>query len=148
MDRGIVSEANLATIRKREGQYLVGTPRSKRKEFEPGLQEETGWEQVRDEVQVKLIPIPGGQETFILCKTEGRQKKEQAIRERFTKRIGESRQAAEGWAPEESRQNSCADWTDSGFASAVCGFVLRECEGRIGPTKRSVGGQARTAAMA
>lgn len=87
MDRGIVSEANLATIRKREGQYLVGTPRSKMQEFEPRLQEETGWEQVRDEVQVKLIPIPGGQETFILCKTEGRQKKEQAIRERFTKRI-------------------------------------------------------------
>jgi transposase len=87
MDRGIVSEANLAAIRKREGQYLVGTPRSKMKEFEPRLKEETGWEQVRAEVQVKLIPIPGGQETFILCKTEGRQKKEQAMRERFTKRI-------------------------------------------------------------
>lgn len=87
MDRGIVSEANLAAIRKREGQYLVGTPRSKMKEFEPRLKEESGWEQVRDEVQVKLIPIPGGQETFILCKTEGRQKKEQAIRERFTQRI-------------------------------------------------------------
>jgi hypothetical protein len=25
-DRGIVSEANLAGIRQREGQYLVGTP--------------------------------------------------------------------------------------------------------------------------
>jgi transposase len=87
MDRGIVSEANLAAIRKRDGQYLVGTPRSKMKEFEPRLKEETGWEQVRAEVQVKLIPIPGGQETFILCKTAGRQKKEQAIRERFTKRI-------------------------------------------------------------
>src|SRR2546429_25076 len=36
------------------------------------------WEQVRDEVQVKLISIPGGQETFILCKTERRQRKEHA----------------------------------------------------------------------
>ena len=87
MDRGIVSEANLAAIRKREGQYLVGPPRSQMKEFEPRLKEEAGWEQVREEVQVKLIPIPGGQETFILCKTEGRQKKEQAIRERFRQRI-------------------------------------------------------------
>jgi transposase len=87
MDRGIVSEANLAAIRKREGQYLVGTPRSKMKEFEAHLQEKTNWEQVRDEVQVKLIATPEGQETFILCKTEGRQKKEQAIRNRFATRI-------------------------------------------------------------
>ena len=87
MDRGIVSEANLAAVRKRDGQYLVGTPRSKMKEFEPHLKEEAHWEQVRDEVQVKLISTPGGQETFILCKTEGRQKKEQAIRNRFASRI-------------------------------------------------------------
>lgn len=87
MDRGIVSEANLAAIRKREGQYLVGTPRSKMKEFESHLAEKANWEQVRDEVQVKLIPTPEGQETFILCKTEGRQKKEQAIRNRFATRF-------------------------------------------------------------
>jgi transposase len=87
MDRGIVSEANLAAIRKREGQYLVGTPRSKMKEFEGHLKDEAHWERVREEVQVKLISIPGGQETFILCKTEGRQQKEQAIRNRFATRI-------------------------------------------------------------
>jgi len=87
MDRGIVSEANLAAIRKRDGQYLVGTPRSKMKEFEAHLKQEANWEQVRDEVQVKLISIPGGQETFILCKTEGRQRKEHAIRNRFSRRM-------------------------------------------------------------
>jgi transposase len=87
MDRGIVREANLAAIRKRQGQYLVGTPRSKMKEFESHLAEKANWEQVRDEVQVKLIPTPEGQETFILCKTEGRQKKEQAIRNRFATRL-------------------------------------------------------------
>ena len=87
MDRGIVSEANLAAIRKRDGQYLVGTPRSQMQEFETQLQEESHWEQVRDEVQVKLISIPGGAETFILCKTEGRQQTEQAIRNRFATRM-------------------------------------------------------------
>jgi transposase len=87
MDRGIVREANLAAIRKRQGQYLVGTPRSKMKELESHLAEKANWEQVRDEVQVKLIPTPEGQETFILCKTEGRQKKEQAIRNRFATRL-------------------------------------------------------------
>src|SRR6266481_5460197 len=33
MDRGIVSEENLAAIRKRGGQYLVGTPRRQMKRF-------------------------------------------------------------------------------------------------------------------
>lgn len=60
MDRGVVSEANLAAIRKRDGQYLVGTPRSQMKEFEQHLKEEANWEQVRDEVQVKLISIQVG----------------------------------------------------------------------------------------
>jgi transposase len=34
MDRGIVSEENLAAIRKRGGQYLVGTPRRQTKRLE------------------------------------------------------------------------------------------------------------------
>jgi hypothetical protein len=45
-----VSEANLAAIRKRGGQYLVGTPRSRMKEFERQLREESNWEQVRPQV--------------------------------------------------------------------------------------------------
>jgi hypothetical protein len=36
-DRGIVSEENLAAIRKRDGQYLTGTPRSQMKQFEADL---------------------------------------------------------------------------------------------------------------
>jgi hypothetical protein len=64
-----------AAIRQREGQYLVGTPRSQMKEFELYLKEETHWEKVREEVRVKLISIPGGTETFLLRKTECRQQK-------------------------------------------------------------------------
>src|SRR3982074_3103711 len=36
-DRGVVSEENLVAIRKRGGQYLVGTTRSKLKQFEQAL---------------------------------------------------------------------------------------------------------------
>jgi len=43
-DRGVVSEENLALLRWRNGQYLVGTPRSKLKRFERELLE-GGWEQ-------------------------------------------------------------------------------------------------------
>jgi transposase len=83
MDRGIVSEENLAAIRKRGGQYLVGTPRSQMKQFEAELLKDD-WIQVRPEVAVKKVAIPNGEETYILCRTTGRKKKEQAIRHRFS----------------------------------------------------------------
>ncbi len=82
-DRGIVSEENLAAIRKRGGQYLTGTPRSQMKQFEAELLKED-WTQVRPEVEVKKVPIPQGQETYILCRTSGRKEKEKAIRNRFS----------------------------------------------------------------
>jgi transposase len=85
-DRGIVSEANLAAIRKPGGQYLVGTPRSQMKQFEQELLKDD-WMQVRPDVEVKKLAIPQGEETFILCRTAGRKEKEKAIRSRFCARM-------------------------------------------------------------
>jgi len=85
-DRGIVSEENLQAIRKRGGQYLVGTPRSQMKRFEAELLKED-WTQVRPEVEVKKVAIPQGEETYILCRTAGRKEKEKAIRNRFSTRM-------------------------------------------------------------
>src|ERR1700758_2599736 len=85
-DRGIVSEENLAAIRKRGGQYLVGTPRSHMKRFEEELLKDD-WIQVRPEVEVKKVAIPQGEETYILCRTSGRKEKEKAMRNRFSARI-------------------------------------------------------------
>jgi transposase len=82
-DRGIVSEENLAAIRKRDGQYLTGTPRSQMKQFEAELLKED-WTQVRPEVEVRKVAIPQGEETYILCRTSGRKEKEKAIRNRFS----------------------------------------------------------------
>src|SRR5438477_3035871 len=82
-DRGIVSEANLAAIRKGGGQYLVGTPRSQMKQFETELLKED-WTRVRPEVEVKKVAIAEGEETYILCRTAGRKEKEKAIRSRFS----------------------------------------------------------------
>jgi transposase len=86
LDRGIVSEANLTAIRKRGGQYLVGTPRSQMKRFEQELLKDD-WTQVRPDVEVKKVSIPQGEETFILCRTAGRKEKEKAIRNRFSARM-------------------------------------------------------------
>jgi transposase len=85
-DRGIVSEENLQAIRKRGGQYLVGTPRSQMKQFEAELLKDD-WTQVRPEVEVKKVAIPQGEETYILCRTRGRKEKEKAIRNRFSTRM-------------------------------------------------------------
>jgi transposase len=82
-DRGIVSEENLVAIRQRGGQYLVGTPRSQMKQFEAELLKDD-WTQVRPEVKVKKAGIPQSEETYILCRTDGRQKKEKAIRNHFS----------------------------------------------------------------
>src|SRR5437868_550404 len=88
-DRGIVSEENLAAIRKRGGQYLVGTPRWQMKRFEAELMKED-WTQVRPEVEIKQVAIPQGEETYILCRTAGRKEKEKAIRNRFSARMEEA----------------------------------------------------------
>src|ERR1700747_1085554 len=85
-DRGVVSEENLVAIRKRGGQYLVGTARSKLKQFEKELLKDD-FEKIRPEVEAKQIQIPGGEETYILCRTVGRKEKEKAIRNRFVAKI-------------------------------------------------------------
>jgi len=90
-DRGIVSEENLQAIRRRGGQYLVGTPRSQMKQFEEELLKDD-WTQVRPEVEVKKVAIPQGEETYILCRTAGRKEKEKAIRTRFSTRMEDALQ--------------------------------------------------------
>jgi transposase len=85
-DGGIVSEENLAAIRKRGGQYLTGTRRSQMKRFEEELLKED-WTRVRPEVEVKKVAIPQGEETYILSRTAARKEKEKAMRSRFFNRM-------------------------------------------------------------
>ncbi len=87
MDRGMVSEEHLEFLRQRGAKYLVGTPKSMLKRFEREMTE-AGWEQVAPGVTVKLCSAPQGEEeTFILCRSEGRKEKEQAILNRFIERL-------------------------------------------------------------
>jgi transposase len=85
-DRGIASEEHLAAVRKRGGQYLVGTPRSKLKDFERQLLEGNG-QQVLPEVEVKLVDTPDGEESYVLCRTQARKEKEQAIGSRLSSQL-------------------------------------------------------------
>jgi transposase len=87
MDRGMVSEKNLAYMRMRGARYLVGTPKSLLRKFERELLGKD-WKSVRPDVEIKLCPSPdGGEETYVLCRSQGRKDKEQAILNRFVTRI-------------------------------------------------------------
>ena len=55
--------------------------------FERELLERSGWEEVRDGLEVKLCRGPHELEAFILCRSVDRQEKEKAMHERFAKRI-------------------------------------------------------------
>ena len=86
MDRGMVSEANLNFLRQRGGLYIVGTPKALRRRFEQYLTDKD-WHEVQAGVEVKLVPGPQGDETFILARSADRQKKEKAMHERFFARM-------------------------------------------------------------
>ena len=89
LDRGMVSEDNLEFMRTSGARYLVGTPRSLLKKFEKHLLDQS-WEEVQPGVEVKLCPSPEGtEETFVLCRSQGRKEKENAILNRFVKRLGD-----------------------------------------------------------
>lgn len=88
MDRGMVSEANMAFLREGKRRYIVGTPKSMLRQFERELLGED-WHAIRDGLEVKLCPTPDGEETFVLCRSRDRREKEKAMHARFEQRIEE-----------------------------------------------------------
>lgn len=89
MDRGMTSEENLAWFWQTNRRFLVGTPKAELKRWEQQIVEKKDWKKVRDGLEVKLCAGPDGKETFVLCRSEDRQKKEQAMHEKFAAHIEE-----------------------------------------------------------
>jgi transposase len=89
LDRGMVSEDNLAFLRARKASYIVGTPKAQLRQFEAPLLEGKDWQQVRADVEVKLVPHPDGEgrEQFVLCRSAARREKEKAMLERQAARL-------------------------------------------------------------
>jgi transposase len=86
LDRGMVSEQNVAFLREGGRRYIVGTARSSLKRFERELLA-SDWKQVHEGLEVRLVPAPQASEVFILCRSAEREAKEHAIRKRFEQRI-------------------------------------------------------------
>jgi transposase len=89
MDRGMVSEENVAWLQRTGRRYLLGAARSELAKWKPQLLDRTGWREVRDGVEVKLVTGPNGRETFVLCRSKDRTEKETAMHARFSARIEE-----------------------------------------------------------
>jgi transposase len=92
MDRGMVSEENLAYLRARGASYIVGTPKAMLRQFERHMTDK-GWHEVQAGVEVKLVHRPSegpdaeGDETFLLARSKDRAEKEKAMHERFATRL-------------------------------------------------------------
>ncbi|MGH9555788.1 MAG: IS1634 family transposase [Terriglobales bacterium] len=88
MDRGMAGGDNVEFLREGGRRYIVGTAKNSLRKFERDLLAED-WRQVHEGLEVRITPAPGGQEVFILCRSAERRAKEQAMHERFEKRIEE-----------------------------------------------------------
>ena len=86
-DRGMASRKNLQWLRDTGRRYIIGAPRSDLKKCREQLEQKSGWQKIRDGVEVKLFEsdVPG--ERFILCRSDDRRSKEQAMHEKFSQRI-------------------------------------------------------------
>jgi len=87
MDRGMVSAENIAWLNATGRRYVIGTPRSELKRWARQLADKRDWRRIREDVEVKICRGPGGDETFLLCRSAARVEKERAMHERFCARI-------------------------------------------------------------
>jgi transposase len=93
LDRGIVSEENLAALRAKGADYIVGTPRARLRQYEKELLDRSNWSQVESGVEVKLVEIPPAEseprtkEAYVLCRSTDRVEKDRAIVEKAASRL-------------------------------------------------------------
>ena len=90
VDRGMAYEDNLAQIRARGHHYLVASRQSERQAWLDEIEEEAGWQELirqpspRNPAQKKsrvwIKRAETAEHLYVLCRSEGRQAKDQAIR--------------------------------------------------------------------
>lgn len=99
MDRGMVSEANIAFLRARKARYLIGTPKSWLRAHEQALLEQSDWQSVQDGLEARLVEHPGGEpgERYVLCRSTARAEKERAMLARQSERLTEELVKIDAW---------------------------------------------------
>lgn len=89
MDRGMVSEKNIAFLRQRKALYIVGTPKSELRHFEAALLEKENWSEVSEGLEARLVAPPDAQEheKYVLCRSTARAEKEKAMLARQSEKL-------------------------------------------------------------
>jgi transposase len=97
VDRGMAYKENLAEIRNREYHYIVAGRQPERSEWLDELEKDEGWEEVirkpsprnpfQKKTKVEIKRERKGDEAIILCRSDGRQEKDRAIREKQEGRL-------------------------------------------------------------
>jgi transposase len=92
VDRGMAFEENLEQIRKRQLHYLVAGRQSERNQWLEELENDGGWEEVhrtpsprnpfQKKTRVEIKRQHKGDIVYLLCRSEGREEKDRAIREK------------------------------------------------------------------
>jgi len=92
VDRGMAYDENLEQIRKRGHHYLVAGRQGERNAWMTELESEEGWEEIvrtpsprnpfQKKSRVQIKRQQKGEVVYILCRSEGRQEKDRAIREK------------------------------------------------------------------
>jgi transposase len=92
VDRGMAFEENLEQIGKRKLHYLVAGRQSERNQWLEELENDDGWEQVhrtpsprnpfQKKTRVEIKRQQKGDIVYLLCRSEGREEKDRAIREK------------------------------------------------------------------
>ena len=99
MDRGMVSESNIAFLRERKARYLVGTPQSWLRHHAATLLEKSDWQEVQAGLEVRLVTHPDGEpgEKYVLCRSAARAEKERAMLQRQSDRLAEALGRIAAW---------------------------------------------------
>jgi transposase len=97
VDRGMAYQENLDEIRRRGYHYIVAGRQPERNEWLDDMEKDDGWEEViripsprnpfQKKTKVEIKREQKGDEVFILCRSEGRQQKDRAIREKQEVRL-------------------------------------------------------------
>jgi transposase len=97
VDRGMAFDENLQQIQARGHHYVVACRQSERLQWLDDLEQEEGWQEVLREPspsnpaqtksQVWVKRLETADHLYILCRSEGRQAKDRAIREKQEKRL-------------------------------------------------------------
>lgn len=97
VDRGMAYRQNLEEIRHRNYHYIVAGRQPERNEWLDELEDDAGWEEVirtpspqnpfQKKTKVEIKRERRGEELFILCRSDGRQEKDRAIRDKQEGRL-------------------------------------------------------------